>query len=180
MFINFRVIVLKNLHFPPFAHLSTGNCVLREEALNLTLSNVSFKFNGKMVIQVWRKIVYACSTYQIILSSSVFLPLYETVFYICWCNLIDQRFPHCGACRLGGTAGPWEGGSCLYKGHKHIHFGRHFALLKCFTYHLVLVLALNYKQHILSPAKVSCFSMSQHTEYWKWSDTVTAHILFIL
>jgi hypothetical protein len=36
-------------------------------------------------------------------------------------------------------------------------FGRHFAWLKYFlvNYHLVPALASNYKQHILSPAKVS-------------------------
>jgi hypothetical protein len=32
--------------------------------------------------------------------------------------------------------------------------GRHFASFKNFAYHLVSVLAPNYKQHILSPAKV--------------------------
>jgi hypothetical protein len=35
-----------------------------------------------------------------------------------------------------------------------IYFGKHFAWLKYFTYRLVPVLAPNYKQHILSPAKV--------------------------
>jgi hypothetical protein len=36
-----------------------------------------------------------------------------------------------------------------------MYFGRHFAWLKCFTYRLLLVpvLAPNYKQRILSPAK---------------------------
>jgi hypothetical protein len=33
-------------------------------------------------------------------------------------------------------------------------FGRHFARLKYFTYHLVPVLAPNYKQYILLPAEV--------------------------
>jgi hypothetical protein len=33
------------------------------------------------------------------------------------------------------------------------YFDRHFAWLKYFTYHLQPVLALNYKQHILSPDK---------------------------
>jgi hypothetical protein len=37
---------------------------------------------------------------------------------------------------------------------QNIHFGKHFAWLKYFTYHLVPVLAANYKQHILSVAKV--------------------------
>jgi hypothetical protein len=39
---------------------------------------------------------------------------------------------------------------------QNIHFGKHFAWLKYFTYHLPLmpVLAANYKQHILSVAKV--------------------------
>jgi hypothetical protein len=37
----------------------------------------------------------------------------------------------------------------------NIYFSRHFAWLKYFTYHLLVpVLAPNYKQHILSPAKV--------------------------
>jgi hypothetical protein len=34
-----------------------------------------------------------------------------------------------------------------------IYFGRHFALLKYFTYHSVLAVAPNNNQHILSPAK---------------------------
>jgi hypothetical protein len=39
---------------------------------------------------------------------------------------------------------------------QNIYFGRHFAWLKYFTYHLQLVpvLAPNCKQHILWPAKV--------------------------
>jgi hypothetical protein len=58
----------------------------------------------------------------------------------------------------------WGGGaSCFYEGHIYfernigarfnIHFGRHFAWLKYFTYHSEPVLAPNYKQHILEPAK---------------------------
>jgi hypothetical protein len=52
----------------------------------------------------------------------------------------------------------------LYEGHIyfelnmdarfHIHFDWHFPWLKYFAYHLVSVLAPNYKQNILSPAKV--------------------------
>jgi hypothetical protein len=44
-----------------------------------------------------------------------------------------------------------------------IYFGRHFAWLKYFTYHLQLVLAAKYKQHILSPAKVRkiCYSLAE-------------------
>jgi hypothetical protein len=40
---------------------------------------------------------------------------------------------------------------------------RHFTLLKYFTYHLVPVLAPNYKQHILSSAKVRkvCYSLAE-------------------
>jgi hypothetical protein len=64
-----------------------------------------------------------------------------------------------------GVVGPLGGGaSCLYEGHiylgrnmsatENIYFGRHFAWLKYFTYRLVTVLAPNYKQHILSPAKL--------------------------
>jgi hypothetical protein len=42
-------------------------------------------------------------------------------------------------------------------------FGRHCAWLKYFTYHSVLVLALNYKQNILSPARVRkvCYSLAE-------------------
>jgi hypothetical protein len=44
-------------------------------------------------------------------------------------------------------------------------FDRHFAWLKYFTYHLLLVpvLAPNYKQHILSPDKVRkiCYSLAE-------------------
>jgi hypothetical protein len=57
-----------------------------------------------------------------------------------------------------------RGASLLYEGHiyfernmgarQNIYFGRHFASLKSFTYQLVPVLALNYKQQILSPAEV--------------------------
>jgi len=43
-----------------------------------------------------------------------------------------------------------------------IYFGRHFALLKYLTYHLVPVLAPNYKQHILSLVKVRFLSVLQH------------------
>jgi hypothetical protein len=39
----------------------------------------------------------------------------------------------------------------------------HFTWLKYFTYRLVLVLALNYRQHILSPAEVRnvCYSLAE-------------------
>jgi hypothetical protein len=39
---------------------------------------------------------------------------------------------------------------------KNIYFDGHFAWLKCFTYHLllVMVLASNFKQHVLLLAKV--------------------------
>jgi hypothetical protein len=42
---------------------------------------------------------------------------------------------------------------------ENIYFGRHFACLKYFTYHLVPVLAPNYKQNILSPAKDGKFML---------------------
>jgi hypothetical protein len=46
-----------------------------------------------------------------------------------------------------------------------MYFDRHFAWLKYFTYHFLLVsiLAPNYKQHILSPAKVRkvCYSLAE-------------------
>jgi hypothetical protein len=56
-------------------------------------------------------------------------------------------------------------------------FNRHFAWLKYFTYHLVLVLAPNYKQHILSPAKVTkvCYSLVElyvecvYLNLFRWS-----------
>jgi hypothetical protein len=43
-----------------------------------------------------------------------------------------------------------------------IYFGRHFAWLKYFTYHLVPVLAPNYKQNILSLDKIRklCYSLA--------------------
>jgi hypothetical protein len=45
----------------------------------------------------------------------------------------------------------------------NIYFGRQFAWLKYFTYHLLPVLAPNYKQHILSPAEVRkvCYSVAE-------------------
>jgi hypothetical protein len=95
IFINFRIIILKNHHLLPFAYLSTGNSLYREKALNVTLYSASSKFSEKMVIQAWMKTAYACSTYWIFLSSSVFLPLYETVFYICWHNLIEYICSEC-------------------------------------------------------------------------------------
>jgi hypothetical protein len=44
-----------------------------------------------------------------------------------------------------------------------MYFGRHFALLKYFTHHLVPVLSSTYKQHVLSPAKVIklCYSLAE-------------------
>jgi hypothetical protein len=44
-----------------------------------------------------------------------------------------------------------------------MYIDRHFAWLKYFTYHLVPVLAPNYKQHILSPAEVRklCYSLAE-------------------
>jgi hypothetical protein len=64
----------------------------------------------------------------------------------------------------GGSINPLGSASWLYEGHNYfewnmgarwnIYFARHFAWLKYFTYRLVPILAPNYKQHILSPAKV--------------------------
>jgi len=47
-----------------------------------------------------------------------------------------------------------------------IYFGKHFAWLKYFTYHLLLVpvLAPNYKQHILLPAGASFLLVSQYAD----------------
>jgi hypothetical protein len=46
----------------------------------------------------------------------------------------------------------------------YIYIGRNFTWLKYSTYHLVPVLTPNYKQHILSPAKVTFLSLSQHAD----------------
>jgi hypothetical protein len=64
-----------------------------------------------------------------------------------------------GRCKSSGLA------SFFYEEHiyfernidagRNIYFGKHFAWLKYFTYQLVPILAPNYKQNILSPAKVS-------------------------
>jgi hypothetical protein len=60
-----------------------------------------------------------------------------------------------------------------------IYFGNRFAWLKYFPYHLVPVLAPNYKQHILSPAEVRnvCYSLAElyvmsiyfNLLGWRWS-----------
>jgi hypothetical protein len=44
-----------------------------------------------------------------------------------------------------------------------MYFDRHFSCLKYFPYSLVQVLAQNYKQRILSPAKVRkvCYSLAE-------------------
>jgi hypothetical protein len=46
---------------------------------------------------------------------------------------------------------------------KNIYFDSHFAWLKYFTYHLVSVLDPNYKQYILSPARVRkiCYLLAE-------------------
>jgi hypothetical protein len=46
----------------------------------------------------------------------------------------------------------------------YIYFCRHFAWLKYFTYQLLPILAPNYKQHNLSPYKISFLSSSQHAD----------------
>jgi hypothetical protein len=65
------------------------------------------------------------------------------------------------------------GGSYMYEGHicferstgvtYNICSGRHFAWLTYFTYYLVSVLAANYKQHIMLPAKLRkvCYSFPE-------------------
>jgi hypothetical protein len=74
----------------------------------------------------------------------------------------------------GGTVGRLRGRELLVR---HIYFetkrgrkikcifGRHFAWLKYFTYHLLLVPVLtpNYKQHILSPTEVRkvCYLLAE-------------------
>jgi hypothetical protein len=47
---------------------------------------------------------------------------------------------------------------------QNICFCRQFAWLKCFTYKLVPILALKYKQHVLSPVKVRYLSLSQNAK----------------
>jgi hypothetical protein len=83
-------------------------------------------------------------------------------------NSAEQRFPNCGEPQRGGGGGGWYSGwgrgVCLWDkfilkeigGQGKIFFDSHFAWLKYFTYHLLLVpvLAPNCKQHILLPAKV--------------------------
>jgi hypothetical protein len=65
------------------------------------------------------------------------------------CFKLKQRFPTCGARpRVGG--GPLMGRKLFYE----VNFGRKFSWLKYCTHRLVPVPASNYKQHILSPAKV--------------------------
>jgi hypothetical protein len=63
-----------------------------------------------------------------------------------------HRFANCGAPLEGALLVLWGGGSSLYAGHIYL----------IFIYHLVPVLAANYKQHILSPAKLRnvCYSLA--------------------
>jgi hypothetical protein len=98
---------------------------------------------------------------------------------------IYQRFQTCGAPPppegdadpLGGTFFIWR--TYLfwtkYGRRINIYFGKHFAWLKYFTYHLVPVLTPNYKQHILSPAKVRKVS----TLINSWTSCQTCSFEFI-
>jgi hypothetical protein len=105
---------------------------------------------------------------------------------------LGQSFPNRGAPQPPGWY--WSsgggGGNCLYEGHLYLtkygrkincNFGRHFAWLKCFTYHLVstgtawLAFCLDtfssysnkilapYKQQIFLPAKIRkvCYSLAE-------------------
>jgi hypothetical protein len=75
---------------------------------------------------------------------------------------------------VGGTVGPLGGRVFLYTGHiyfernmdarQNIYLYKHFAWFKYFTYHLVPVLAPNYKQRILLSAEDNLFSLSQHAD----------------
>jgi hypothetical protein len=75
-----------------------------------------------------------------------------------------QRLSNCGVRPPGGgLLVLWGGGlDCVRNifiwdeiwAKSKIHIDRHFAWLKYFPYHLVPVLASNYKQHNLSRAKV--------------------------
>jgi hypothetical protein len=76
---------------------------------------------------------------------------------------VHQRFPNCGAspggrCWASGKSGFFMWGTYLfwtkYGRMIKLCFGRHFACLKYFTYHLVSVLTPNYKEHVLSPVKL--------------------------
>jgi hypothetical protein len=75
---------------------------------------------------------------------------------------VVQRFPNCGAHPPGGAVGPLVGELFVWgtfilneiwaQDKIIIYFCNNFAWLKYF-YHLIPVLAPNYKQHIFSPAK---------------------------
>jgi hypothetical protein len=70
---------------------------------------------------------------------------------------------------LGGVVSPRGGGGCMWTfilnevRAKHKTYFRHSAWMKYVTYHLVPVLDPNYKQHILSSAKVGkvCYSLPE-------------------
>jgi hypothetical protein len=51
----------------------------------------------------------------------------------------------------------------MYGRKLNVYFGRHFAWLKYFSYHLVPLLAANYKQYILLLDKVreECYSLAE-------------------
>jgi hypothetical protein len=84
-----------------------------------------------------------------------------------------RGFQNAETAPLGGAVGPLGGASFLYEGYNYVertmgtryktYFGRNFVWLRYFTYHLVPVLAPNYKQHTFSPAKVRkvCYSLAE-------------------
>jgi hypothetical protein len=95
---------------------------------------------------VWQYIKY----HDIIVELNIYIRGFQTV----WRPPLGGRF--CSS--LG-----WGGAFILNEIGQNT-FGRHFAWLKSFTYHSVTVLAPNYKQHILSPAKIKivCYSLAEH------------------
>jgi hypothetical protein len=66
-----------------------------------------------------------------------------------------------GELLVRGGEREWRGRYLFWM--KNTYIDRRFAWLKYFTCHLLLALAPNYKQHILSPAKVTkvCYSLAE-------------------
>jgi hypothetical protein len=81
----------------------------------------SFKFEQRLFMHV-----------LLIKSSSVpqFSCPYMRLYFIYVYVMLETRGSHTVGHVAWGALLVLGGGSCLYKGHKHIHFGRHFALLK--------------------------------------------------
>jgi hypothetical protein len=107
-----------------------------------------------------------------------------------WCFRLRLRLLVRGAevTKLVGNSPshPGGGSSCLYQRYIYFdrntdallstYFGRHFAWLKYFTYHLVPILAPNYKHGILSPAEVSFLCRNTPTD--KNEVTLLSQLIF--